>query len=121
MEASGDFRSAGRRPVAIENAAMVCPEGKLPFPRKNEPWLSNQVSEKLPCGGMPGRTNTLGGVLQDGRQDLGIADGLAREQRRSLHLRVFPYQPDAVKRERSRDCADDRGVAGKYVVQSMKC
>jgi len=66
-----------------------------------------------------GGTNTLGGVLQDRRQDLGVGDGFTGEQCRSLHFRVSPNQPDGVKGERSRDRADDRGVAGKNVVEPV--
>src|SRR6266849_2628170 len=91
------------------------------YPSPNSPTDFTDESGKVTSGRNAGRTHTAGGVLQDRRQDLGVGDGFTREQPRSLHFRVSPDQPDGVKRDRSRDRVEDRGVACKNVVQPLKC
>src|SRR6266849_3637879 len=90
------------------------------YPSPNSPTDFTDESGKVTPGPNASRTHTAGGVLQDRRQDLGVGDGFTHEQPRSLHFRVSPDQPDGVKRDRSRDRADRRGVAGKNVVEPLK-
>src|SRR5579863_3229387 len=65
------------------------------------------------------RTNSLGGVLEDGGYNLRVGNGFTRQQSRLLHFRIFSNQSNGVKRHRRHNRAHNRGVTGKNIVEAL--